>query len=99
MISEGVKKSYTERAIPNVLMFFTGEGQEPVNPSNPVKPNVPTVFPYQDLKRITVIKIGLYIRESIGSKNIGFILEGAYQDFNNIEFVDVCKKIDTKIVK
>lgn len=92
MISEGTKKRYTGRAIPNVLTFFTGGEQEPVEPSDPVQPAEPTEFPNQELKRITVIKIGLYIRESIGGKIIGFIPEGAYQDFNYIEFVDGMQK-------
>ncbi|MFV0551064.1 MAG: N-acetylmuramoyl-L-alanine amidase family protein [Anaerorhabdus sp.] len=92
MISEGAKKRYTGRAIPNVLTFFTGGEQEPVEPSEPVQPSDPTEFPNQDLKRITVIKIGLYIRESLGGKIIGFIPEGAYQDFNYIKFIDGMQK-------
>lgn len=41
----------------------------------------------QILRRITVVKEGLYIRDSIFGQVIGFIPKGSYHDFNQILFI------------
>lgn len=65
---------------------------KPYNTQKPEEPSEPGNFPNQELKRITVEKVGLYIRDKIGGNIIGFIPVGSFQDFNYIEFIKGIQK-------
>lgn len=76
MIVNRVKKVYTGRKIPNVLTFYKVKNQNETKGDEDM------------LKKIHVDKVGLYIRDKVKGKIIGFIPASSNHEFEEVKPVD-----------